>query len=102
MGELQLDIFAPPTRTRRSDPASSRAAARRAAPKAESDAGRILAALQRAGEPQTAEQLAAATALEPYVVRKRLPDPLEKRGLVKATNRGHPREVLLWQAQRSA
>jgi predicted ArsR family transcriptional regulator len=35
----------------------------------------------------TADEIAAALDLEAYVVRKRLPDPLERRGLVVAINR---------------
>lgn len=46
----------------------------------------------------TADQIAAALDLEPYVVRKRLPDPLERRGLVVAINRDtmRPGDVLRW------
>ena len=78
----QFELF-----SRRTDPRSSREAAKRAAPRAASDAGRILGELTRQGCAMTADEIAAALDLEAYVVRKRLPDPLERRGLVVAINR---------------
>ena len=65
--------------SRRTDPASSRDAAKRAAPRASSDASRVLAAIEQ--EPgQPARSLARTTGLEPYVVRKRTAD-LRRKGL---------------------
>lgn len=90
-------------RARKSDPSSSKRAAQRAMPSARSQAGRILALLKdcrRGGSERAymAESIAHGLGMEPYTVRKRLPE-LESLGLVEAVNRdnseGHD---LLWRA----
>ena len=84
---------------RRSDPTSSHEAARRVAPKANSQAGKILATLRYSygGVAMTAEEVATALSMHPYEVRKRLPD-LERLGYVVAINRDNmaPGDVLRW------
>ena len=85
--------------SRGTDPRSSHEAARRAAPKASSQAGKILGTLRYSyrGVAMTAEEVATALSMHPYEVRKRLPD-LERLGYVVAINRDNmaPGDVLRW------
>lgn len=87
---------------RKSDPSSSHEAAKRVAVRAGSQAAQILACLRREGVAMTAEQISEGTEIAVYDVRKRCPDPLERRGLVQAINRKTMRsgDVLRWLAVR--
>lgn len=62
---------AEPARARRSDPATSHAAAARAANFAASHEGKILAALEQG--PATFKEIASRTGLDPHAVARRLP-----------------------------
>lgn len=81
----QLDLCEPDPRTlaRSGDPATSHLAAQRTTEFAPAHRERILAALRRFGR-AGAEQLGAATRLEPYSVRKRLAE-LKGQGLAEPT-----------------
>lgn len=83
----QLDLIKddPKRLARRCDPSTSKEAARRAGAFAPSHRAQVLGALRRFGS-AGAEQLAAATRLEAYSVRKRLPE-LAAAGLAAPTDR---------------
>lgn len=72
MSQLSID-FDPATLARRSDPATSKAAARRVRELAAGQCAEIFAVLQKHG-PLGAEQIADLTGIEPYSARKRLAD----------------------------
>ena len=82
MGEQLLIDFAL-IHARRSDPRTSRDAARAAERFAASQAGRVLACLLRHG-PQSKTQLAGRTGLTDIQCDRRLPD-LERAGLARPT-----------------
>jgi hypothetical protein len=67
----QSDLFDPP-RARRSDPATSHAAAAQASGLAHAHQQRILSALRLSLVPLGAEQIGVLANLEPYQARKRL------------------------------
>ncbi len=69
----QTDLFDPP-RVRRTDPATSHAAAAKATGLAHAHQQRILNALRLALVPLGAEQIGVLTNLDAYAVRKRLPE----------------------------
>ncbi len=80
----QLDMLDEPRKlARASDPTTSHAAAERVRDFAPAHREQILAALRRFGQ-AGAEQLGAATRLEPYSVRKRLAE-LKTAGLAEPT-----------------
>ena len=88
------------THARRTDPATSKAAARAAERFASSHCGRILACLKAHG-PQTVDEIAARIGLQPHQINKRLPDLYYDRlaaptGLVGTSNSG--RQERLWTA----
>ena len=72
MNQLSID-FDPTTLARRSDPATSKAAARRVREFAAGQCATILATL-RQNKALGAEQIADITGIESYAVRKRLAD----------------------------
>jgi hypothetical protein len=82
----QQSIFEtePTTLARRTDPATSHAAAARVREFAATHHGKILAAMRRLGNAGGAEQIAAYSKIDAYQVRKRLPE-LERMGFVRAT-----------------
>ena len=75
--------------SRTTDPLSSHDAGKRVAIKAGTQASQILFLLRQYKCAMTAAQIAGLLDMDAYTVRKRLPTPLEKHGLVKAINRGH-------------
>ncbi|TSE33482.1 helix-turn-helix domain-containing protein [Tepidimonas charontis] len=85
---------------RKTDPATSHEAARRTAEFAGSQRARILAMLRFHG-PLTPEQLGAELGVEPYAIRKRLPE-LQKAGLAMPTGEVKPtrsgRHQRVWRA----
>lgn len=68
---MQADLFTAPARARRTDPATSHASAARVDEFGAAHSALVLAALRRFGR-AGAEQIAAATRLDAYQVRKRL------------------------------
>ncbi len=82
MNQLPLCLVVP--LARRTDPATSHAAANRAASIAPSQRNIIAAAL--AYEPGTVKMIADRTGLSQYAVSKRLPE-LERMGLIRLTGR---------------
>lgn len=80
---------------RKTDPATSHDAARRAAEFAGSQRARILALLRSRG-PMTPEQIGAELGLEPYAIRKRLPE-LQEMGLAEPTGEIRPTSSGRWQ-----
>jgi len=80
----QLDLLAEPVRARRSDPNTSHEAAARVREFSQAHATLILQTLKRFGK-AGAEQIAAATRLDAYAVRKRLPE-LQRDGLARPTD----------------
>lgn len=84
-------------RSRRTDPASSHEAARKAKPRANSLAGRLLTQI-RVTPGWNSEQLASWLSIPAYEVRKRTAD-LRNLGLVRNQNRPlRTGEVLRWWA----
>ncbi|MCX8018394.1 MAG: ArsR family transcriptional regulator [Rhodocyclaceae bacterium] len=83
------------TRSRATDPWTSHAAAASAAEFAGSQRVRILSLLRASG-PMTAEEIGLALGLEPYAVRKRLPE-LEDAGLAEPTGDVKPTASGRWQ-----
>lgn len=81
----QRSIFdtEPRTLARRTDPATSHAAAARVGEFAATHHGKILEAMRRLGGFGGAEQIAAYSKIDAYQVRKRLPE-LERMGAVRA------------------
>ena len=73
-------------KSRTVDPISSKEAAQKAQPNANSQAGRILQFLDEDGTSRTAQDIADETGIPVYDVRKRLPD-LARIGCARATNR---------------
>ena len=78
--DIVIDYIAPIRRARRTDPATSKAAAARATEFADSHAGRILAALDRIGT-GTAHEIGEAAGLTVVQTDRRLPE-LERDGRV--------------------
>lgn len=82
---VDADLFDPRLMARSSDPSTSHEAARNARQLAQDHCSQILSAGKRFGH-AGAEQLAAATRLDAYQVRKRLPE-LERAGGCRRTER---------------
>lgn len=80
----QLTLIAPIPQARRTDPLTSHAAAKKAAPIAPSHRNIIAAAL--AYEPATVKMISERCGLSQYAVSKRLPE-MERMGLIKLTGR---------------
>jgi predicted ArsR family transcriptional regulator len=91
-----IDLFTEPVRSRRTDPSTSHEAAARVREFGQAHQALILQALRRFGK-AGAEQLAAATRLEPYAVRKRLAE-LEHQG--EATPTGETRKTVTGRSER--
>lgn len=83
MNQLTLDIGEPRTLARRTDPATSHAAAARVNEFAGSHRAQVLAALKLHG-PMTADQIATRTRLQSQQVNKRLPE-CQRLGLAAPT-----------------
>lgn len=81
---MQLELILPPPRARRNDPETSRDAARSMIGPAAEHANRVLSALRELGE-AGAEQIGERCGMEPYAVRKRLPE-LAAVGLCEPTH----------------
>lgn len=82
---MQLDLLIDPkTLARRTDPSTSHQAAARVDEFSPSHREQVLSALRRFGR-AGAEQIAAATKLDAYSVRKRLPE-LRREGLAECTD----------------
>jgi predicted ArsR family transcriptional regulator len=92
---MQLDLIEP-VRARRTDPSTSHEAAARVSEFAQCHQTLILAALRRFGR-AGAEQLAAATRLDAYQVRKRLSE-LESAGAAQPT--GDTRKTVSGRSER--
>lgn len=75
----------PRTLARRDDPGTSKAAAQAAVPLAMDHQLKVLMAMRAMGRPVGAEEIAERAGLEPYQVRKRLPE-LARQGMVLATD----------------
>jgi predicted ArsR family transcriptional regulator len=80
---MNLDLFTDPVRARRTDPTTSHEAAARVPEFGQAHQALILQALKRFGK-AGAEQIAAATRLDAYQVRKRLAE-LREEGLAHPT-----------------
>lgn len=85
MSQLDFLLDEPKKLARRTDPQTSKNAAERVCEFGPSHRALVLEALKRFGQ-AGAEQIAAATRLDAYAVRKRLPE-LEAQGLAEPTDR---------------
>jgi len=79
---------------RSTDPEGSRAAARKARPRANSDAGKILRVIE-AFPGLLARDLAKQTGIDAYIVRKRTAD-LRRLGLARSVAAPAPHRELRW------